>query len=142
MSRHRSAVETTLERIRRCAVERIDAAFAREMRRRGEPTIILDVLGESPLNSSFAVLRGELHRLLTEAHRLLTEAQLETLHEAQIVITARFDQRQSACVVSGRSVVRSQMHGAHVIVCARIKTRWLHIWRESGRDFQWPAESR
>jgi hypothetical protein len=134
MSHHRAAVLAALERLSQAAFGTLPTDVLESMRNRGIDEIVLELF---PGIGSSREFSDEYVKLLAFSPRLT----IDDLQEADVRLAVRFSTRDAVCSVANGRTNRRRMIVADATATVRIRTRWVHIWRESEKRLEWPCES-
>ena len=130
MSRHSDLVHLTTERIAATVNGLITDALASALAGEGRFTVRLVPWG--PERSAIPA------EIVAAARALVDQAAIDDLSEAELSLEVRSRSRVLKCVV-GDSVSERLMSVADVAVRARIRTRWVDIWKDAESVRQWVA---
>lgn len=133
MSRHRTAVIALSEQLRRLASDTLSQAFLENIRRHGINKIAFD-----PRDAGGSVI---LQAYVDEFRRRAPGIYVADIRAVEVSLEAVFNVREAVCVVADSSPRHQQMIVAETTVKARITTRWVDLWSESAKRFEWPSES-
>lgn len=135
MSRHRSAAVETAGQLSRAVSSTLSPEVLESMRQEGIHQFVLDVFPAIHTGTEL------FHECVEQVSRGFPPISISDLQQADVRIVIQFSARAATCMVAGGPTFARQMVVADVTVKARIKTRWVHISRESQKRVEWPCYS-
>jgi hypothetical protein len=135
MSRHRSAVIVAVERLSQAASASLSAQVLEPLRKRGINQFLLDLFPD--IHTATELSREYVKQFSLD----FAQVSIPDLLKIDVHVAVRFAERDAICIIADGPTNRRRMVVADTTVKARIKTRWVHIWREQEKRIEWPCES-
>ena len=138
MSRHRTAVASTLESLHHFLVPFFTVEVLESVIAENVDEVVLSLL-PSPKGS---VEVAPVHAANQELRTKIAQAGLSDVREVDVRVSFLHSEAVASCTTADGSVRRRRFAVVTVVGRSRIRTRWIHMWHDWQHEFRWPTESR